>query len=176
MEADRKVISLLLVSLLLLGSACTSTRVTSNDPESLEALLKDSAGVVFCKYCLDSSSFNQKYEFTSEIITDPLLISEWKHALIDAEENEMFPLIGILTHLLFFDQQQKPIALVYIVNWKCIVHVLPITHYRRGKNCIVMDSRKTDDSSSWTSEPFVRGVYNYMQIARPNELQEARDF
>jgi len=148
----------------------------------LETLLKDAAGVIFvepcyCKVCLKSDDLMGSV-FSSEIITDSQLVSEWKQALVDASPADWrsAPMVGYFAHLFFLDKEQKPIASVSISNWKCIGGAYPIWHYRNKKNGIIIDWRKNKNKGfCWQSEPFVRSVYNYMELNRADELQKKRD-
>jgi len=120
------------------------------------------------------------YEFSStEVITDTQLVSEWRQVLTGAQpaDQSSYPFIGGFTSFLFLDQDQKPIAFVSILNWKCRGVVIPISHYRSKKNGFILDERKNKHRGfGWQSEPFVRNVYNYMELNRTDELQKKRDF
>jgi len=143
---------------------------------SLETLFKDTASVVFCK-SHDPFDSTLAYKFTSDIITDPHFIAELKQSFVGVTTTNVpsYPWIGILAELVFFDQRQKPIALVSIVNWECSVSMRPIAHYRMTENGIVVDL-DYNLSAYWNSEPFVRSVYEYMKVHKSDDLQKLRDF
>ena len=179
---NSKNLSLLFVCLSILGSSCM--RSVRHDLSSLETLLVNTVGVVFCEPGKEPRMFERPdtrhWDYTSEIITDSKLVSEWRQTLSEASpvERTSLPFVGHLASLFFLDHEQNPIAQILIVNWKCTGNVFPIPRYRNKKNGVIVnrpEDMNKDNCFTWQSEPFVRSVYNYMRVNRSNQLQYIRD-